>query len=308
MPNKLARLEQWKARRRKKIEPHINFNGNALEIGAGYMPLYPKDMGYKVKTLDHVSEEEFEIKYKNVNVDISGVEKVDFVWNGESYLDLVKDERFDWIVASHVIEHVPDLIGFLKECTLILKKDGVLVLFIPDRRYTLDYFRSTSSLSSIIDAHVLKRDRPSPGSILEALFLETNSYKDSNNPYDGDLAFYETPNQNLYNSSITLGEYRDVHVWVFTPSHFRMLIEDLYLCGAINLREKIYFPSEGREFCIILSRDGKGPNLSRLALARKMCRERKVNVLKAGRGTGFIKDVVPVFLNPLYEKIKKMRF
>jgi SAM-dependent methyltransferase len=226
-----------------------------------------------------------------------------FRWNGEPYVELVKDERFDWIVASHVIEHVPDFIGFINDCASILKNGGVLALFVPDRRYTLDYFRSTSSLSSIIDAHILKRDRPSPGSILEVLFLETNPYSDSNNPYDGDLAFREIPNPDLYNSCIAFEGYRDVHTWVFTPSLFRMLIEDLYLCGAVNLREKICFPTEEREFCIVLSRDGNGPKLSRLALAKKICRERKVNPIKAGRGTSFRKNVVRVLFRRLYTKL-----
>jgi SAM-dependent methyltransferase len=292
------------------MENHINFTGNGLEIGPGYLPLYPKRDGYKVKTLDHVSEEELKRKYNSnrARLNLDEIEEVDFIWKGEPYVDLVKEERFDWIVASQVIEHVPDFIGFINECDSILKENGVLVLFVPDRRYTLDYFRSTSSLGSIIDAHILKRDRPSSGNVLDALLLETNPYKDSNNPYDKYLNFLETPNQDLYQKYIEFTGYKDMHIWVFTPSHFRMIIENLFLCGVLKLREKICFPSENREFCIILSRDGKGPNLSRLALVRKMCRERKVNVLKAGRGAGFIKDVVPVFFNRLYKKIVKNAF
>jgi 2-polyprenyl-3-methyl-5-hydroxy-6-metoxy-1,4-benzoquinol methylase len=296
-------VKRWRIRHQKKIENHINFRGNGLEIGPGYLPLYPKSDGYKVKILDHVSEEELKRKYNRTKLNLDEIEKVNFIWNGEPYVDLVNEERFDWIVASQVIEHVPDFIGFINECDSILKENGVLVLFVPDRRYTLDYFRSTSSLASIIDAHVIKRTRPSPGNVLDALLLETNPYKDSNNPYDKYLNFLETPNQDLYQKYIEFTEYKDIHIWVFTPSHFRMIIENLFLCGTIKLRERICFPSERREFCIILSRSGNGPNLSRLELARKICQERKVNILKAGRGTSFVKNVIPVYLKRLYKKV-----
>jgi hypothetical protein len=82
MSKELMKLERWKVRRRKKIEPYIDLAGSGLEIGAGYMPLYPKDMGYNVKTLDHVSEEELRHKYdKELRLQTSGTGKVDFIFH-----------------------------------------------------------------------------------------------------------------------------------------------------------------------------------------------------------------------------------
>jgi SAM-dependent methyltransferase len=303
----------WQNHRRKKILKYIDTPGGAgLEIGAGYMPLFPKRMGFNVKTLDYVSQEDLRQKYTNADVNISGLEEVNFVWNGEPYAEVTRGEHFNWIVASHVIEHVPDFIGFINNCASILKERGVLALYVPDRRYNLDYFRSTSSLGSIIDAHLYKRTRPSPGNILDALFLETTPYRTSNNPWDRDLAFLDTPNNKVYAgmTDIMADGYFDIHVWVFTPSHFRMIIEDLYACGAIKLREKVFCPSESNEFCVILSKDGSGPGLSRLELAREIVRERHVNRLKAGRGTSFRKNVLPEIckfsaLKKLYAQAKR---
>jgi hypothetical protein len=148
-------------------------------------------------------------------------------------------------------------------------------------------------LGSIIDAHLLNRKNPSPGNIMDAFFLETTHYRSSNNPYDKDIAFQKNPNIAAYNKAVTFDGYKDIHVWVFTPSHFRMLIEDLFLCGAIQLREKVFYPTEERDFCIFLTKDGAGPGLSRINLAKKYCKERKVNILKAGRGANFMKNVFP---------------
>lgn len=43
-----------------------------------------------------------------------------------------KDNSFDAVYASHVIEHLNNPILFLKECNRILKKDGLLVVITPN--------------------------------------------------------------------------------------------------------------------------------------------------------------------------------
>ena len=51
------------------------------------------------------------------------------------------DERFDLVLASHVLEHTTSLIDFLNECTPLLADNGVLALVVPDHRYCFDRFR-----------------------------------------------------------------------------------------------------------------------------------------------------------------------
>ncbi len=52
----------------------------------------------------------------------------------------------DLLVASHVIEHVPDLITWLREIASVLKPTGQARLAIPDRRYTFDLLRVETQL------------------------------------------------------------------------------------------------------------------------------------------------------------------
>ena len=64
------------------------------------------------------------------------------------------------------------------------------------------------------------------------------------------------------------GAYVDVHNWVFTPSHLRLMLVDLHALGFIGLREVAFHETVGPEFYIALSPDGPGPRLSRLELVR----------------------------------------
>src|SRR5437868_3008097 len=73
----------------------------------------------------------------------------------------------DYVVASHVIEHVPDLIGWLAEVREALEPGGELRLAVPDRRYTLDYRRSVSRLADVVHAWFMRARRPLPHQILD---------------------------------------------------------------------------------------------------------------------------------------------
>ncbi len=107
-------------------------------------------------------------KYQDHGVNINNIEEVDFVWQKESYADLTgKTKFYDWIIASHVIEHTPCLISFLNNCDAILKDDGVISLAIPDKRYCFDHFRPITGISKIIDSYFQKSNTHTPGTVAE---------------------------------------------------------------------------------------------------------------------------------------------
>jgi predicted SAM-dependent methyltransferase len=152
----------------QKITASLDTSGKGLEIGPSHNPILPKRDGYDVETVDHLDQQGLIEKYRDHGIDLSRIEPVDYVWTGGSLLELVGDrQRYDWIVAAHVIEHVPDVVGFLQQCLALLKPDGVLSLVIPDRRYSFDYLRFPSSVGSLLQAHLEKRKRHSPGQLVD---------------------------------------------------------------------------------------------------------------------------------------------
>lgn len=273
--------------RKQFISEQLNINGKGLEIGPGYNPIFPKKEGYNVKTLDHASGETLRKKYSSdQNVDISKIEDVDFVWNGEPYIELIGKEKFDWVFASHVAEHTPDLVSFIIDCTSVLKPDGSLILIIPDKRYTFDVFRPQSNIGSIIDAHIEQRKMPSLGAKIDGLFYyglkkdRISLYDKIIYPYAPSVDISQLLNRNTHNKI-----YHDVHVWAFTPSHFRLIIEILFNARMINLREKYFHSSVGIEFFIVLSATGKGPSVPIDCLIKKAMKESRSFWPWAGRGT-----------------------
>ena len=143
----------------------INREGFGLEIGPLHAPIAPKRDGWRVETLDHADADTLRTRYRNSpDVDASLIEDVDYVSDGRSLAEVVGGRnRYDWILASHVAEHVPDFLGFLLDCETILKSSGKLVLALPDKRQCFDAFRPPSRTGEVLQAHLEKRARHTPG-------------------------------------------------------------------------------------------------------------------------------------------------
>ena len=208
-------------------------------------------------------------KYREHNVDISKIEEVDFVWSGEKYSELTgKQDYYDWVIASHLIEHVPDLIGFIIQCEEILRADGVLSLVIPDKRYCFDHYRPITGISKVIDSHLQGSVIHSAGTVAEYyLNVVGNS---------GDIAWTSGSKSNynlLHDAELAIhgmeaiadhNAYIDVHAWCFVPHSFRLLIHDLNTLGFISMKEVSFFPTFESEFCVTLGKKGKGIQSTRL--------------------------------------------
>ncbi len=262
--------------RNGKILSSVRKNIPGLEIGPSHRPVAPKRGGFNVKILDHLTAGGLREKYRDHGVDIDAIEEVDYVWSGEPISELVGNQRFGWIIASHVIEHTPDLLGFLNECEKILADNGVLSLVVPDKRYCFDHFRELSSLARIIDAHIVNTSVHTPGTAADYFLNVTKK--------GGDIAWKENqqgkyefvhdlPDAMTAMQHAKLGEYIDLHAWCFVPSSFRLLIEDLSALGLTQFRELIFFDTVGHEFFISLGKNAQGPNISRMEMLQKKQRE-----------------------------------
>jgi len=267
--------------REEIILKHIKRDGRGLEIGAGCAPIAPKKQGFRVHVLDHCDRKALIEKYRPHGINVGNIEEVDFVWDGRPYVAIIgRRHVYDWIIGSHVLEHTTDLIGFLNDCDSLLKKEGVLSLAVPDKRYCFDRFRPLTGIARVIDAARNPQKIHSAGTAAE-YFLTVTS-KGGRIAWDNDeegefklVHSLEEAKQAIRGVS-ERGCYLDVHEWCFTPTSFRLMMRDLFELGFIQLKELAFHPPEGSEFYITLSRQGHLPEGTRLELLEQILREQSV--------------------------------
>lgn len=262
--------------RHEKILRHISRSGKGLEIGPSYAPVTPKSKGWNCDVLDHMDAEGLRNKY-GPGVAHENIEEVDFVYEGQSYAELFQGRKYDWIIASHVIEHVPNFIGFLEECRGILNDGGVLSLAIPDMRFCFDCLRSVTDVGLIIDAHLNDAKSASVGRVYDYFsraVLNQGAYLWSDETLDG-LEFMNRPDFPAFamHNSHQNGHYYDIHNWTFTPASFKYIIQSLNKLGFVSLFEIESFPSVDGEFFVTLGLTDRGIRYDDKALLIEMRRE-----------------------------------
>lgn len=235
----------------------VDRDGLGLELGPSHSPIAPKRQGYRVHTVDHLTAEELRAKYTGHPVDLQAIEEVDFVWHGEPLPELVGGTaRYDWIVASHVLEHIPDPVAFLDGCARILRPGGVLSLILPDMRCCFDQYMPLTTTGQWLDAHHQGRMRPTPGQVFDhhadAIARQGRIAWPLGDPAAPNLVHELPIAADLWRRARDGDEYIDSHLWRFVPASFRLLVQDLRDLGLTELVIKRDWDTVGHEFHAVL--------------------------------------------------------
>jgi hypothetical protein len=246
----------------------VDLRGRGLEVGPSYNPLVTKAGGARIETVDHASQAELVTKYRALNVpqeSLDRIEPVDHLWHGGSLLDVIPERGvYDYILASHFIEHTVDLIGFLTDCQTLLADGGRLSLIVPDKRFCFDRFQPLSTLGSILDAHLAgSRFHPAGALVDHQAYACTSGGVLAWSPGWNQQMAAQFPLLQGARSAMENGQaqetYFDVHRWRFTPTSFELLIGDLRRLGQHSFGVQESFPTEGFEFFVTLGKDVAEP-------------------------------------------------
>ena len=257
---------------RQLIRESINKTDRGVELGASYAPILPKADGYSVMVVDHADQEALRAKYRPHGVDVARIEPVDAIDDGGEFTDLLDDgERFDYIVASHVFEHLPDPIHFLQRCERALGEGGRLILLIPDRRFCFDYLRPVSTTGQMLRAFLAGQRRHDAGALYDhyAMHATRDGVHIWSSPDGGAFAFSGTPAAGYDFAARSSEDYVDCHAWVFTPSSCRLIFNELRTLGLMTMAEAFFHPTIGCEFMVVLQRSAHADGPDRSELARR---------------------------------------
>ncbi|TXL78723.1 class I SAM-dependent methyltransferase [Vineibacter terrae] len=257
---------------RQLIREMIAKSERGIELGASVAPILPKADGYDVLVIDHADADGLRTKYTALGVDTSRIEEVDAIDDGAEFTALLAPgERFDYIVVSHVLEHMPDPIHFLQRCERALTDGGKLILLVPDRRFCFDYLRPVSTAGQMLRAYLAGQRRHDAGALYDhyASHATRNGVAVWAEADGGDFAFAGSPAAGYAMAVQESSDYVDCHAWVFTPSSFRLILADLRSLGLTAMGEVFFHGSIGCEFMVVLSRAAAASTPDRAALARQ---------------------------------------
>jgi 2-polyprenyl-3-methyl-5-hydroxy-6-metoxy-1,4-benzoquinol methylase len=226
--------------RRQKILENLDLGKSVgAEIGPLCSPIVTREEG-RVFYVDYTSTNSLRAKYaSDSSVDVQKIVEVDAIWGDKSLKEALCDDIvLDYVIASHVLEHVPDLVTWLNEVRSVLKPDGVLRLAIPDRRFTFDYVRGETRLSDILTAYLVRARVPQPREVLD--FVLNAKKVDVQKAWSGQIDVAELVPYNTFEDAMRLARdvlenrtYHDTHCWVFTPHSFSGLCEGLAMVGLL---------------------------------------------------------------------------
>jgi SAM-dependent methyltransferase len=136
------------------------------------------------------------------------------------------DESQDFVIASHVLEHLANPIAMLLECFRVLRPEGLLVLLIPDRHKTFDRERSPTPLAHLIDEYRRDVREVDDAHILDFMVGTSRTLGDTR-----DTSLFSSE---LMAAEIALHRQRSIHAHVWNLREFDELLT--YVTNELGLR------------------------------------------------------------------------
>jgi SAM-dependent methyltransferase len=254
-----------------------------LEIGPLASPRVHKSQG-PVVYVDHADAVGLRHKYSadpTMRHRLDEIVDVDYVLAGDQRLHdaVAPDAPFDYVIASHLIEHIPDPVTWLGDIAKALRVGGILSLVIPDKRYCFDLNRRTTDISEVVDAHLRQLRRPSYKQVYDFISKEVTGQVDTAAIWAGTVNYSDTVRSDVEDPDVAAlqlcravancEEFVDVHCNVFTPESFLELYEKLARLGLIDFEIAYFAPTERDNLEFFVSLRRLEPELDRAAMVKR---------------------------------------
>jgi SAM-dependent methyltransferase len=128
-------------------------SGNGIELGPGHVPFPLPYPATAARYVDRWKPDENRVLFPELDAD-AAFPMPDIVADlNVDRLSMLADMSQDFVIASHVLEHLVDPLAHLAEIHRVLRPGGIALILLPDRRLTFDRDRPPTSLEHLIAEH-----------------------------------------------------------------------------------------------------------------------------------------------------------
>lgn len=250
------------AKRQEFVNKYLDISSvKMLEIGAFASPTF-EHPNHNIKFMDWSSTEELIQTLQDDPEKAQKVVEVNYAIKDKNFANHIQ-EKFDLVIANHVVEHIPDLITWLQNISQVLNEKRFVFLTVPHKDYTFDKIRYLTSLAQVIRNHHEDLESPNVYQVFDHIYFRRPISVGSqvwNNDFQHLL---ETKQFNSADEALQIAQsliaqkgYVDSHCNVFSCESFIEICVELKLSGYIDLEivgfEDVQKPYN--EFMVILEK------------------------------------------------------
>lgn len=251
---RLLRLGHFRRLRRLAVRRRFGaqLKGAGIEIGPGHLP-FPLPSGLTVRYLDRWDPAENSALFPELGSN-PGFPKPDIICNLDvDRLSFLPDSSQDFVIASHILEHLANPLAMLVDIYRVLKPEGLLILILPDRHATFDRERAPTSLDHVVDEYRRDVREVADDHIIEAIIAQEH--------FNGDVRDFAAFAAELTDSEIALHRRRSTHAHVWDMEEFGAVLQFAQRELGVSWRILDTMPtgtarSYRYEFGWLLARDG----------------------------------------------------
>jgi len=227
--------------RRAFVMSHLPAHLRGLEIAPYFNPMVDRSK-YDVFYVDCIDNDEIQRKAgENPGAVGCYVPRIDAVWvPGKRLADCVGGRKFAYAVASHVMEHVPNPLGWLNEILECVEVGGRVAIMLPMRTKSMDYYRQNTTFGQVVGWSIEKPSLPTPTQVMD--FLSQSFFHTGEPVIEGQMPRFEDAVRhysdkdavNYANFVWNEKHYLDVHCSTWTPESFKEIFGRLRDVGLLH--------------------------------------------------------------------------
>jgi SAM-dependent methyltransferase len=249
--------------KRKIINDFVNArNSFGLEIGCNFRPLFRKSDGFSIQYLENTDTDGLIARCLKAGKDVSLVEPIDFIFDEKKSLSELTGSKngYDYVISSHVIEHIPNLIKHFREVEDVLKPGGIYAMLVPDKNFCFDTLKSTSTLGEFVEAFVSSDAKPPLAAYVDEYRYAVKPVNATSAGWDshwnGKLEQKHSDSDARISKAIAKSAVPPGwlgHRWIFTPFSFVSIFYDLIRYNLVQFDLLDIRPTFNLDFIAIIS-------------------------------------------------------